>query len=268
VIWSMPLDSGLIKKTVDYHDAVYALAAPFTGEAKQIFKTKMRYRGVTWGNATLALVNEGLTGKQQTQMDRYNPSTGEMEKLMERNTTDAYSNPGFPVTDKNQWGRDVIVTIENGAKLLMNNPTGSSPKGDLPFLATFDLTSKKTDMLWRCNEGVFENVAAVIDPDKLTLITRRESEKMVPNYWKKDLKLRIADRQLTNFTDPYPQLEGVSKEKIKYKRADVMTRLKMVHCRFLSGHILQNTIQLQMRHKSAAVNIGLPYSTGDHRFFM
>ncbi|MFI5128768.1 MAG: S9 family peptidase [Chitinophagales bacterium] len=219
-IWSMPLDSGLIKKAVDYHDAVYALSAPFTGEAKQIFKTKMRYRGVTWGTANLALVTEGLTGKQRTQVSRYIPSTGEMETLIERNTTDAYSNPGFPVTDKNQWGREVLVTVDNGTKLLLNNPTGSSPKGDLPFLATLDLNTKKSEILWRCNEGFFENVAAVIDPNKLTIITRRESEKMVPNYWKKDLKLRIADRQLTTFTDPYPQLEGVSKEKIKYKRTD------------------------------------------------
>ncbi len=42
----------------------------------------------------------------------------------------------------------------------------------------------------------------------------------MPNYWLKNLKLRIADQQLTAFTNPYPQLEGVSKEKIKYKRAD------------------------------------------------
>ncbi len=220
VTWSMPLDSGLIKKNMDYHDAVYVLSAPFTGEAKQILKTKMRYRGITWGNSTLALVYEGLTGKQKIQTNRFNPSTGEIEMLMERNTTDAYSNPGFPVTDKNKWGREVIVTVDNGTKLLMNNTSGSSPKGDLPFLATFDLNTKKTDILWRCNEDIFENVVAVIDPDKLTLVTRRESENMVPNYWLKNLKLRIADRQLTGFTDPYPQLDGVSKEKVKYKRAD------------------------------------------------
>lgn len=220
VTWCMPLDSGLIKKNTDYHDAVYSLAAPFNSDPKQIFKTKMRFRGVTWGNATLALVNEGLQGKQTTQTDRYNPSTGEIEKLMERNTTDAYSNPGFPVTDKNPFGRDVIKTIDNGNKLLMNNPTGSSPKGDLPFLASFDLSTKKTDIIWRCAEGYYENVVRVLDADKLEVLTRKESEKEVPNYWIKDLKLKTADRQLTNFSNPYPQLEGVSKQKIFYKRAD------------------------------------------------
>jgi hypothetical protein len=90
----------------------------------------MRYRGTGWGNSTIALVNEGLTGKQLTRMNRYNPSTGQLEKLMERNTTDNYSNPGNPVTEKNQFGNDVIKLIDNGNKLLMNNTTGASPNGD------------------------------------------------------------------------------------------------------------------------------------------
>jgi dipeptidyl aminopeptidase/acylaminoacyl peptidase len=32
--------------------------------------------------------------------------------------------------------------------------------------------------------------------------------------------LRIADRPITQFTNPYPQLEGIGKEKVSYKRAD------------------------------------------------
>jgi dipeptidyl aminopeptidase/acylaminoacyl peptidase len=220
IVWCMPLDSGLIKKNVEYHDAVYALSAPFTGEAVELFKTKMRYRGTTWGNAGLAIVTEGLSGKQLTQMDRFNPVTGDLEKLITRNTTNAYANPGFPVTTTNQYGKDVLEVIDNGNKILLNNPAGSSPKGDLPFLLSFDVHTKKADTLWRCTEGWFENVVAVLDAGKLQLLTERQSENEVPNYWVKNLRLRIADRQLTFFTNPYPQLEGVVKQKIKYKRAD------------------------------------------------
>lgn len=220
VIWCMPLDSGLIKKNMEYHDIVYALNAPFTGAARELFKTKMRYRGTTWGHSTLALVTEGLTGKQTVKTYRYNPSTGEMELLRERNTTDAYSNPGTPVTEKNQYGREVLKVVDNGKKLLMNNTTGSSPEGDLPFLATLDLTTKKTEIIWRCQPGFFESVVRVMDADKLEVLTKRESENLMPNYWIKNLKTKVADRQLTSFTNPYPQLEGVTKEKIKYKRAD------------------------------------------------
>jgi dipeptidyl aminopeptidase/acylaminoacyl peptidase len=52
---------------------------------------------------------------------------------------------------------------------------------------------------------------------------RDRSETAVPNYFLKDLKRRIADRPLTNFSNPYPAMEGVTKEKIQYKRADGVT---------------------------------------------
>jgi len=218
--WSKPLDSGLIKKQVPFHDAVYALNAPFTGQPKELFKTQTRYRGVQWGDANLALVTEGLRSKQTTKLSKLNPSTGAMETLYERNQTDAYNFPGNPVTTKNKYGVDVIQTVDNGTKLLMNNTSGASDKGDLPFLAKFDLATKKNEIIWRSAEGTYETVVDVLDPNKLVLLTRRESQKNVPNYYLKNLVLRIADQPITSFSNPYPQLEGVIKEKISYKRAD------------------------------------------------
>jgi len=220
ITWAAPLDSGLIRKKMDFHDAVYALSAPFTGEAKELFKTQQRYRNTQWGTPELALVSEGLRSKQTTKVSRYNSITGKLETLYERNQTDAYSDPGDPVTERNRFGRNVIMPIENGTKLLMNNTTGSSAKGDLPFLAKFDLVTKKNEIIWRSTEGKYEYITDVIDPVKLVLLTRRESQTEVPNYYIKNLVLRIADQPVTAFTNPYPQLEGVTKQKIKYKRAD------------------------------------------------
>ncbi len=220
LVWSKPLDGGMIKTEVEYHDAVYAQAAPFTAEPVELFKTKMRYRGTTWGDANLAIVDEGLRSKQVTQVNRYNPTTGDLEALITRNTTNAYANPGNPVTANNKYGRRVLVTIDNGNKIILNNTQGSSPQGDLPFLLTYDVHTKKADTVWRCAPGTFEMITKVLDPNRLTVISRKESEKDMPNFWLKDLKARIADRPLTNFTTPYPQLEGVGKQKIKYKRED------------------------------------------------
>jgi dipeptidyl aminopeptidase/acylaminoacyl peptidase len=220
IVWTKPLDSGLIKKQVPFHDAVYALNAPFTAQAKELFKTQTRYRGTTWGDATLALVQEGLRSKQTFRVSRFNSASGQLETLYEGNQTDAYNDPGDPVLTRNKYGKYVIQTVDNGTKILMNNQTGSSPKGDLPFLAKFDLASKKNEILWRSTEGTFEYVEDVIDPVKLILLTRRESQKEVPNYFIKNLVLRIADRQITDFSNPYPELNGVIKEKVAYKRAD------------------------------------------------
>ncbi|QKJ30042.1 prolyl oligopeptidase family serine peptidase [Mucilaginibacter mali] len=220
ITWAHPLDSGLIKKKVDYHDVVYELNSPFKGEPKELFKTEYRFRGITWGNDKLALVNQGMRSKQINRVSTFNTSTGKLETLYERSQTDAYNNPGTPVMSRNKYGRDVIQTTDNGTKILMNNPTGASKNGDLPFLAKFDLNSKKNEIIWRCEPGHYESVVDVIDADKLVLLTRRESQTEVPNYYIKNLVLRMADVPVTHFTNPYPQLEGVSKEKIHYKRAD------------------------------------------------
>lgn len=220
LVWCEALDSGMIKKAAEFRDAVYAVPAPFTASPKQLFKTTMRYYGATWGDNKHALVYEGLRGKQTTQTNLYDPSTGNIEKLMSRNSTDAYSNPGNAITAPNQYGKNVLQMSSDGKSIFYNNTVGSSPKGDLPFLLSYDLVAKKADTLWRCSEGYYENVAVLVDANKLTFITRKESKTEMPNYWLKNLRLRIADRKLTDFKNPYPQMEGVTKEKIRYKRAD------------------------------------------------
>jgi dipeptidyl aminopeptidase/acylaminoacyl peptidase len=220
VTWATPLDSGLINKPVEFHDGVYALSAPFTGQPKELFKTKMRYYGVWWGDSTVALVEEGLSSKQKISTSLYNSVSHSMETLYERNETDAYNDPGNPVTYKNKYGKGVIQTTDNGTKILMNNTAGSTPKGDLPFLAKFDIASKKNEIVWRCGEGKYESVVRVLDPEKLVLLTRSESPKDPPNFFIRRPAMGNSDTQITDFPNPYPQLEGVTKQKIFYKRAD------------------------------------------------
>ncbi len=218
ITWCKALDSGLIKNKMEYHDAIYALTAPFNSEPKELFKTKMRFGGVAWGNETFAWVVEGLQGKQLQRTSRYNPTSNTLEKLFEYNSTDAYSDPGEPETEKNKFNREVIK-VTNNNMLLVNNQ-GSSPKGDLPFLATFNLDTKKSEILWRCKEGVFEQVIAVLDANKMEVLTRKESQKDVPNYFIKKINAPNADVAITDFINPYPALDGVTKQKLQYKRAD------------------------------------------------
>jgi dipeptidyl aminopeptidase/acylaminoacyl peptidase len=219
IIYALPLDSGIMKKNVPFHDVVMALVAPFTGSPKELFKTTTRYSRTVWGNEHIALVTEMLRSKQQYKVSRYDASINTLTTLYQGNMTDAYTNPGTPVTIKNKYNRDVIAMTNNGQSILMNNITGASPKGDLPYLATFDLTTKANTILWRCSEDNFEMVMEVLDINNLKVITRRETEKEVPNYYIRSIKDN-SETTITNFTNPYTSMEGVTKEKIKYKRKD------------------------------------------------
>jgi dipeptidyl aminopeptidase/acylaminoacyl peptidase len=126
---------------------------------------------------------------------------------------------GNPVTHKNKFGKDVIATVNNGRSVLMNNTTGASDKGDLPYLSIYNLDTKTNEIIWRSKEDCFEYVVDVLDPATLKIITRRETEKEVPNYYLKSLQANTSVA-ITSFSNPYASMEGVTKEKIKYKRAD------------------------------------------------
>lgn len=86
----------------------------------------------------------------------------------------------------------------------------------MPYLASFDLTTKANTILWRCTEDNFEMVMDVLDINNLKVITRRETEKEVPNYYIRSIKDN-SKNAITNFTNPYVSMEGVTKEKLNIK---------------------------------------------------
>ena len=131
--WCAPLDSGMMRKKQEFHDAVYELPAPFTAEPKELFRTRLRFAGITWGNDNIVLVTERLRSRQTEHLLLFVPATSTITMLNDRNTTDAYNDPGDPVLTLNKFDEPVLTTTDNGTKLLLNNPVGSSPKGDLPF---------------------------------------------------------------------------------------------------------------------------------------
>lgn len=219
IVYAMPLDSGLIKKAVPFHDVLMAVSAPFTEAPRELFKTAARFSNISWGNESLALVTEVLRTKQRYKVSIYNHKAGSLTTLYERSLTDAYSNLGNPVTQKNKFGKSVIATVNNGRSVLMNNTTGASDKGDLPYLSIYNLDTKANEIIWRSKEDCFEYVVEVLDASALKIITRRETEKEVPNYYLKSLQANTSVA-ITNFSNPYASMEGVSKQKIKYKRAD------------------------------------------------
>ena len=214
--WIEPLDSGLIKKKVDFHDAAYTLAAPFTGTPKELVKTAMRMYSVSDVTTDLYFVTEGSRAKHRQKMSKLT-SDATMETLIDRSTDDAYNNPGTPLTEKNKYGRNVVKLI-NGSQVFMTG-MGSSPNGDLPFLNSFDINTKATKQLWRCEEPFYEAVTDVLDFDKMIIVTNKQSQTEQPNYYLRDLKNNTA-KAITAFADPQPGLRGITKQKITYKRRD------------------------------------------------
>jgi dipeptidyl aminopeptidase/acylaminoacyl peptidase len=215
LMWMQPLDSGLIKKKVDFHDAVYFQNIGGDNTPKEIAKSKMRMGGLTAVTENLFLLNEYSRVKQLTKTSKFDLAKNELITLFERSTNDAYNDPGQPITAKNNFGK-YVPKLMNGSTFLMRG-VGASPKGDLPFLRSFDMNTKETKELWRCQEPYYESVVAFLDYDNMQFITSKQSQNEPPNYF---LYENNKATQLTNFADPQPSLRGITKQKITYKRPD------------------------------------------------
>ena len=236
VTYVQALDKGLGRSKSEYRDALYQIqlpdmssvkgvSPPFNQDLKdvmktatELFRTQRRLRNIIWGNSNLALVYQSMTFDRKMQMYAFNPSSKTMELVYERSTNDAYSDIGTPMLAKNNLGRDVLLQFKNGNLLLRSQ--GSSPEGDMPFIQSFDLKTKKGTQLWRCAAPYYETVIDVFDAENLVFLTSKESPTEVPNYYIRNLKKKIAPIAITDFKNPYPQMEGVVKQKISYKRED------------------------------------------------
>ncbi len=221
VTYIKALDGGLGKSKSTWRDALVAVKISATGgkQPAELFKTSMRYQGVSWGNATTAVFYEESYASRKFQMNRYNPSTGKSDSVFARSSNDSYSDIGDPLTQKNQYGRQALIVL-NEKELLMS-AGGASDEGDMPLIQAFDFTTGKTRQLWRCKAPYYEYLVKMIDPVKSVFITARESQTEITNYYlHTTIRKKPAEIPLTAFKSPYTLLEGVSRQKITYKRAD------------------------------------------------
>lgn len=220
VYWVEALDNGDYSTEMQYHDQVYLLGEPFTGAPLKFIATEKRFGGITWGSVSYALISEGLSRTRIRTVSSFNPADPQAtkRKIQEFNADDGYGNPGTFRTIPNIYGRNVLQFTDKGRALLLTG-RGASPAGDRPCIDRYDIASGKTTRLWQSQAPYYESVSEIIDISKGLILTSRQSVTEVPNYYIRNIKNNRLTR-ITNFENPYPQLSGIRKELVTYKRND------------------------------------------------
>jgi dipeptidyl aminopeptidase/acylaminoacyl peptidase len=218
--WVEAQDGGDPRKEAEVRDRVYVLAPPFDGDPVALVSVGLRFGGIMWGSEQLALVSEWWWKNRKTRTWRIDPSRpgSEPELLIDRSFEDRYNDPGRPILNETLAGTAVLLTADGGNTLFLSGP-GASPEGDRPFLDRFDLRTREHERLWRSEAPYYEYAVDLLDPDEMTVLTRRETKTEPPNYFVRSL--RGGDlRRITDFPHPAPQLADVYKEMVRYERAD------------------------------------------------
>jgi dipeptidyl aminopeptidase/acylaminoacyl peptidase len=219
VYYTVAQDKGDPKVKADIRDKVFLTEAPFSAEPKEIYAAQFRFDSFNWGNALTAFANERWWQSRKALTKIVNPGNWQTSILFDRSYEDRYSNPGQPDMKQNQYGREVLNLLPTN-EILMLNAQGSSPEGDRPFVSLLSLKTKQSREVWRSAAPYFERPVAVLDAAKQVILTTRESPDESPNYFVRNLKARIAPIQATFFPHPYPQLKGIQKQQLRYKRTD------------------------------------------------
>ncbi len=219
LVWVEALDGGDARKKVPQRDVVKTLKAPFSGPPAELTRTEHRFAGMTWFEKDgLVFVRDSdrISRKSRAFLLNVDNPSQQARLIWERDQQDRYGDPGDPLMKRLPNGQAVI--LQNGDSIFLSGQ-GASDEGDRPFLDRFDLKTSKAERLFRCDNSSYESVVALLADDGSRFITRYETQTTPPNYF-----IRSAGsggkQALTNFPDPTPQLRGIKKQLVRYKRKD------------------------------------------------
>ena len=219
VVWVEALDEGDTRKKAPLRDRVLMIKAPFQGAPEELAKTEHRFAGLSWGEKDgLAILRDSDRSRRWGRaflLNADNPSAPS-KKIWDRSIQDRYNDPGQPLLRQLQNGKRAM--LQSGNYIYLTG-AGASPEGDRPFLDRLDLTTLKSERLFRSDGKSYETVVALLDDQGSKFITRYESSSEPPNYFVRTAG-QNEKKALTNFADPMPQLRSIKKELIKYKRPD------------------------------------------------
>jgi dipeptidyl aminopeptidase/acylaminoacyl peptidase len=218
LVWVKALDNGDPKKKVPHRDSVLMLKAPFTNQPVEIFKLEQRFSGGIFTDKGSFLVSDYDRDTRRLRTFLIDPDKPEAaaKLIWSRNQQDRYNDPGTPIT-RAMSGQRVIM--QNGDTIFLAG-AGSSPEGDRPFLDRLNLQTLKAERLFRSEANAYEALIALLDDNAKQIVTRRESPTEAPNYFVRATADAAPPRALTTFPHPTPQLRGIKKQLVTYKRAD------------------------------------------------
>lgn len=225
LMWVEALDGGDPRRKITPRDKIMKLTTPFSSQPTEVIKVEHRYQGRFFGEKDGLMFFYDFERDSQRRrifaIDYRSPSTPRL--ISDLNINDRYNDIGNWVIKRLANGYGVIH--QNGDDVFLSG-TGATPEGDRPFLRKMNLQSLKTEEIFRSSKNEYESFVALIKDDGTQFLIRRESANEPPNLFlqyhcpPEQTCATLANKQITEFKDPTPQLRNIKKQLVKYKRAD------------------------------------------------
>ncbi|MBO6763321.1 prolyl oligopeptidase family serine peptidase [Maricaulis sp.] len=216
--WAEALDGGDPRVETDERDSVWTLDAPFDGEPVELLRTEDRYYGAQFteqGETGFAMEYDRDTRVVRRWLVDFSDPSVEPRLAEERNIQDSYADPGEPVMTRNRFGESVVAVTDG---YMYFTGDGATPEGDRPFLNRVSFDTFETEEIWRNSGENYEQVIGLTAPDASAFLTSWEDPQTPANVrWHRAGEETV---QITDFPNPHPQLNAISRELITFDRAD------------------------------------------------
>lgn len=213
------LDGGDPANEVTYRDQLSSWDAPFNQEPTVLMKLKQRYSRVIWGNENLAIIYEQWFDTRNEKAFLFDPTKQDSGvQIIDRNSQDAYSDPGSFELTRNQYGKYSLLINDSNLYLVGD---GYTKDGQFPFIDQFNTKTLKTKRLYQSTyTDKKEDILGIEDIKKGLVLVSIQSATEYPNYYFLNINKKNSLTAITDFKNPFTALDGVHKEVITYLRED------------------------------------------------
>lgn len=218
LVWSEALDGGDPTTPATHRDRLVRSTAPFAAPVEACL---VEHRCLGWWDLeeadTVLVVEHDRDRRWRTTRHVDLAGRAPSRVLFDLSANDAYGDPGSPLHVTHPDGTETV--LQAGTSIFLRGQ-GATPEGNRPFLDRFDLADGSTERLHLSAAGALEPVVALVDAGASVLV-RRESRSEPPNL----VVVPIGEnggrrRPLTSFTDPHPQVTGMTKRLRTHRRSD------------------------------------------------
>ncbi len=224
LLWLEALDGGDPNTKAEHRDRLMALAAPFEQDPQESLRTQHRFQGLGW----LTLPDQAFVSEYDrdrrwttTRLHSFAQLRADAGRVIfDRSAQDRYNDPGSPIYTARPDGTWAIEVVNDGEHIHLAG-SGASPQGDKPFLDLMELATLQTTRVMSSPEGGYQTFEG-FGPGPhgaRGIIARRESQDAPPNTFFLPAG-GGPEVKLTDERDPHPQLSGLERRLLTYKRAD------------------------------------------------
>jgi dipeptidyl aminopeptidase/acylaminoacyl peptidase len=220
--WVCAADGGDPDQLTTTRDGLWQQAAPFDAPPRCLLELPLRFGQVYWGNGELAIVMARWWRSRALGHWRIAPDRPEnalvQQPFHQGSLEDRYADPGQPVTRADARGRQRLVIVDGHATLWTGD--GASAQGDRPFIDHWNLYSGTKLRCFQSAAPYHERPLMPLDERGECWLTSREAPDEPPQLHLLHLAAPAACRALTQWPHPTPQLRGLRRQTLHYRRAD------------------------------------------------